>query len=142
MEILIQMKEQTQNKRWWKRTFRILPNRLYITISNCRVKKRANNHVATHNFNDNMKEIKSYRYKQQQGKCPSCGQLTDLKEMELHHVLPWCRFPELRARKSNMMLLCHCCHKEIHINPWLNIKMMQAKAAEFGINLKERYNYD
>ena len=99
-------------------------------------------HECSQKLTDNMREIKGYRYKQQKGLCPECGQPFDIKEMELHHVLPWGRFPELRARKANMILLCHKCHKEIHCNPWKNIEMMKAKAEELGIDLKERYDYD
>lgn len=61
--------------------------------------------------------------------------------MELHHVLPWGRFPELRGRRANIALLCHNCHREIHCNPWRNIEMMKAKAAELGIDLKVKYDY-
>ena len=72
---------------------------------------------------------------------PLWGGGYDLSMMELHHVLPWARFPELRASSRNMLLLCHNCHKEIHCNPFLNIRLMEQKAAELGINLKERYDY-
>ena len=51
------------------------------------------------------------------------------------------RFPELRAKRANMLLLCHACHKEIHCNPYLNIKLMEEKAAELEIKLSERYNF-
>ena len=131
-----------RQKRWWKRSFRFMKGRFYITFSNCRVKKRPTScdHECSQKLTDNMREIKGYRYKQQKGLCPECGQPFDIKEMELHHVLPWGRFPELRARKANMILLCHKCHKEIHCNPWKNIEMMKAKADELGIDLKERYD--
>ena len=66
----------------------------------------------------------------------------ELDVMELHHILPWARFPEWRASSKNMILLCHRCHKEIHCNPWKNIEMMKAKADELGIDLKERYDYE
>ena len=133
-----------RQKRWWKRSFRFMKGRFYITFSNCRVKKRPTScdHECSQKLTDNMREIKGYRYKQQKGLCPECGKPFDIKEMELHHVLPWGRFPELRARKANMILLCHKCHKEIHCNPWKNIEMMKAKAEELGINLKDRYCYD
>ena len=133
-----------RQKRWWKRSFRFMKGRFYITFSNCRVKKRPTScdHECSQKLTDNMREIKGYRYKQQKGLCPECGKLFDIKEMELHHVLPWGRFPELRARKANMILLCHKCHKEIHCNPWKNIELMKAKAEELGIDLKERYDYD
>ena len=133
-----------RQKRWWKRSFRFMKGRFYITFSNCRVKKRPTScdHECSQKLTDNMREIKGYRYKQQKGLCPECGQPFDIKEMELHHVLPWGRFPELRARKANMILLCHKCHKEVHCNPWRNIELMKAKAEELGIDLKERYDYD
>ena len=133
-----------RQKRWWKRSFRFMKGRFYITFSNCRVKKRPTScdHECSQKLTDNMREIRGYRYKQQKGLCPECGQPFDIKEMELHHVLPWGRFPELRARKANMILLCHKCHKEIHCNPWKNIEMMKAQADELGIDLKARYGYD
>jgi hypothetical protein len=31
--------------------------------------------------------------------------------------------------------------KEVHLNPWKNIQMMKAKAAEMEIDLQERYDY-
>jgi 5-methylcytosine-specific restriction endonuclease McrA len=131
-------------KRWWKRTFQIWKGRFYITFSNCRVKKRptACNHDCTHRLGDIMREIKAYRYKQNDGLCPECGKPYDISVMELHHVLPWSRFPEMRARKANMVLLCHRCHKEVHCNPWKNIQMMQKKAAELDVDLKERYEQE
>lgn len=131
-------------KRWWKRSFQIWKGRFYITFSNCRVKKRPTscNHDRTHRMGDIMREIKEYRYKQNDGLCPECGKPYDISVMELLHVLPWSRFPEMRARKANMVLLCHRCHKEVHCNPWKNIQMMQEKAAELNVNLKERYEQE
>jgi hypothetical protein len=130
-----------EQKQWWKRSFRLLRGRLYITISNCRVKKRPTScdHECSPRLTDNLRDIKGQRYKQQHGICPECGKLFEMRDMELHHVLPWGRFPELRGRRANIALLCHPCHREIHCNPWKNIAMMQAKAQELGINLKERY---
>lgn len=132
--------QPTDKKRWWKRSFRLF-GRFYVTFSNCRVKKRPTScdHECSQKLIDNMREIKSYRYKQQKGICPECSRSFDIKEMELHHVLPWSRFPELRAKKANMALLCHQCHKEIHCNPWRNILMMRAKAEELRIDLNEKY---
>ena len=59
--------------------------------------------------------------------------------MELHHVLPLARFPELGQSIRNGIMLCHKCHKEVHCNPWRNIELMKAKAEELGIDLTERY---
>ena len=131
-----------EKRREWKKTFRILKNHLYLTISNCRVKKRSDcGYNRQGKLADNMRDIKGRMYEKQQGRCPHCGGGYDLSMMELHHVLPWARFPELRASSRNMLLLCHNCHKEIHCNPFLNIRLMEQKAAELGINLKERYDY-
>jgi hypothetical protein len=68
------------------------------------------------------------------------GGQSPYKEMELHHILPFARFPELGQSIRNGIMLCHRCHKEIHCNPYLNIKLMEAKAKEFGIDLNERYD--
>ena len=142
MERYCPQPDDRPTRRWWKRSFRLLKGRFYITFSNCRVKKRPTScdHERSAKMGYIMREIKGYRYRQQGGRCPECGQQFDIKLMELHHVLPWARFPELRMKKANLALLCHKCHKEVHCNPWRNIEMMKAKAAELGVNLAEIYS--
>lgn len=131
---------QTAKRRTWKKTIRIARGWFYITFSNCRVKKRDTCGYSTSGeFAHKLRDIKEKLYKKCDGVCPHCGQHHDISFMEIHHVLPWARFPELRGTKRNMMLLCHHCHKEVHINPWLNIQLMRAKAEELNINLNERY---
>ena len=135
---------QPQPKRWWKRSFKFLKGRFYITFSNCRVKKRPTSGYSIDGHSrlaNNMRDIKGKMYEKQEHRCPHCGREMDVSVMELHHVLPWARFPELRAKRANMLLLCHACHKEIHCNPYLNIKLMEEKAAELEIKLSERYNF-
>ncbi len=39
----------------------------------------------------------------------------------------------------NWMVVCNDCHQEIHTNPWLNISLMEAKAKELDIDLKEGF---
>ena len=131
---------QTAKRRTWKKTIRIARGWFYITFSNCRVKKRDTcGYDRSGNLVNNLRDIKGKLYERCQGVCPHCGQHYDMHWMEIHHVLPWARFPELRGTKRNMLLLCHHCHKEVHINPWLNIRLMRAKAQELGIDLTERY---
>jgi hypothetical protein len=36
-------------------------------------------------------------------------------------------------------LTCYRCHKNIHNDPYLNIRIMEQKAAELGIDLNEFY---
>lgn len=130
--------------RWWKRSWRLF-GRWYITFSNCRVKKRPTSGYSLSRQSklaDNIRDIKGKLYKKNNGCCPHCGKPYEMRWMEMHHVLPWARFPELRAKRANMIMLCHNCHKEVHCNPWKNIEMMKAKAEELGIDLKERYNYE
>lgn len=119
----------------WKRSIKL--GNLFITFSNCRVKKRTDDRGKW--LDDKPKWIKQQMHEAQGGKCPICGKPFELYEMELHHVLPWCRFPELRNNRANIMLLCTRCHHEIHIDPFKNIRMMKQKAEELGVNLEHRY---
>lgn len=141
VEVMCPQPLEDKPKRWWKRSFRF--GRFYLTFSNCRVKKRLPFHnTSLHcKLADNLRDIKGKMYEKQEHRCPHCGREMDVSVMELHHVLPWARFPELRAKRANMLLLCHACHKEIHCNPYLNIRLMEEKAKEFGIDLNERYDY-
>ena len=121
--------------RTWKRSMKL--GNLFITFSNCRVKKRPCNREKV--FDERPQDIKQQMHEAQGGKCPICGKEFEWDEMELHHVLPWCRFPELRSNRANLMLLCTNCHKEIHCDPFKNIRMMKEKADELGVNLEDRY---
>ena len=119
----------------WKRSFRL--GDLYITFSNCRVKKRIGDRENA--FDVKTTDIKQQMYDFQGGACPVCRQHYKWKEMELHHVLPWSQFPELRGNRANLMLLCAPCHHEIHCDPYKNIRMMKAKAKELGVSLEEHF---
>ena len=126
-------------RKGWAKKFRI--GRLYFYISNCRMKKRPKRDLMYSNYvQDHCVENKRKLYERQGGKCPHCGQPFDYEAMELHHVLPLSRFPELGQSIRNGIMLCHRCHKEVHCNPWRNIQMMKEKAKEMGIDLKERYD--
>ena len=123
----------------WKRTIKIAG--LFLTLSNVPVKKRnsrksddRDNIDITYRMKDIRREFKAA----QGNRCPMCGEMSE--RMELHHILPVARFPELWDDRRNFVALCHDCHKEIHCNPWANIRMMQAKAAELGIDLRQKYD--
>lgn len=125
-------------RRGWARKIRI--GRIYFYISNCRMKKRSIRDLMHGNYvKDHLLENKAKLYERQGGRCPHCGEPFAPYELELHHVLPLARFPELGQSIRNGIMLCHRCHKEVHCNPFLNIRMMQAKATELGIDLTERY---
>jgi hypothetical protein len=125
-------------RKGWAKKFRF--GRFYLYISNCRMKKRPIRDlmyqgVAVEHVVENKRKL----YERQGGCCPHCGQPFDYEQMELHHVLPLSRFPELGQSIRNGIMLCHRCHKEVHCNPYLNIRMMEDKAKEMGIELKDRY---
>jgi hypothetical protein len=125
---------------WSKRLFKFFG--LYFYVSTCRMKKRPKRDLMFNQFScDINKKNKEKLYERQQGRCPECGAEVEYDAMELHHVLPYARYPELKNSIRNSVLLCHCCHKEVHLNPWKNIQMMKAKAAEMEIDLQERYDY-
>jgi CRISPR/Cas system Type II protein with McrA/HNH and RuvC-like nuclease domain len=114
---------------------------IYFTISNCRVKKRITCGYQRNSHDvKKLLKIKQQLYEQAEGKCPHCGKEFDIKVMEMHHILPYSRFTDLGLDIRNLILLCHKCHKEIHCDPYLNIRLMEEKAQELGINLDERYN--
>ena len=128
-------------RKQWKKMYRLWPG-LYLTLSSCRTKLRlASSNHATHKH-EVMKICKMRRemYDAQHGICPHCGKHFEFNWMEMHHVLPWARFNEMRYKRENMLLLCHDCHKEIHCDPYLNIRLMEAKAKELGIDLTTKYN--
>ena len=85
-----------------------------------------------------MKNLRREVKAAQGNRCPMCGEVSE--QMELHHIWPVARFPELWDDRRNCVALCHDCHKEIHCNPWANIWMMEAKAAELGIDLRQKYD--
>ena len=130
---------QTGKSGYFKKTWKLFG--LYFTLSNCRVKKRVScGYSRKGHDGEKLWRIKNRLYKQSGGVCPECGRPFAFDVMELHHVLPYSRFQDLITDDRNVMMLCHDCHKEIHCNPYRNIKLMEAKAEELGINLDERYN--
>lgn len=123
----------------WYKKFRI--GRFYLYISNCRLKRRPIRDLLRNDYvKDHLLSNKGKLYERQEGICPHCGQHFEKNQMELHHVLPVSRFPELGQSIRNNILLCHACHKDVHCNPFKNIKMMEAKAKELDVNLGERFD--
>lgn len=113
---------------------------LFFAVSNTRLKKRD-----TRPYAGGWKvyhEDRSAVFEAQGHRCAICGREFEThKAMEAHHALPWHRFPELRNRRENIVMLCHRCHKEVHCNPYKEIAMMEAKASELGINISERFSH-
>lgn len=88
--------------------------------------------------------IKHVLWQERKHECALCKKALEYKQAQVHHVLPYHRFPDLATKRNNMIFVCNDCHREIHYrNPFLNIHLMREKAREFGLNLKDYYNtYD
>ena len=123
---------ELKQKQWLKRMHIF---GLTVAISNGAIRRKR-----THK-NKDYKECITYRrelFDEQHHRCALCGKEHDsYKVMSTHHCLPWCPFPQLRHDKRNLVLLCPDCHEELHINPFKNARLQQAKADELGIDLKE-----
>ena len=124
-----------KSPRQWIRRLRVFG--LTFAVSNGRLKRREVRHVG----NKDKKAYNNMRrtlHDQQGGRCAICGKpFTTYHDMVAHHVLPFARFVEWRNDIRNLVLLCPRCHKDLHTNPYKNIRYIQAKAAELGINLKD-----
>lgn len=131
--------ERPKRKRWILR-YHLFG--LWFAIANCRVQKRwgIENRLPSDKGRNDMREIKTKIYEKQGRCCPICGQHFEYKEMEAHHILPFARFRELSMKHRNIIMLCHHCHREVHLNPYLNLQMQEDVAQHFGIDLKQRYN--
>ena len=129
--------EKPKPKKWIKK-WRMFG--LFFAVSNGRLKKRDERY-----YKGGWKgyvDVRQDVFEAQGHKCPHCGkEVESFKDLEAHHILPWSRFSELRNKRENIILLCHKCHKEVHCNPYINIHMMEDKAKELGIDLKERYSH-
>lgn len=127
----------------WRESWyiRLRIGRLYFYLSNCRMRRRPIRDLMYSNrISDRCILNKKKLYERQGGRCPHCGQAFEFEVMELHHVLPLSRFPELGVSIRNGIVLCHKCHKEVHNNPYKNISIMEKKAKELGYDLKDYYD--
>lgn len=131
------------SKRWIKR-WRMFG--LTIAVSNCRVKMREPSKMRWQYADDGhgtspMKKLKRTAYSRTDGRCEICGKSIDYKYSQLHHILPYSRMGQFATDERNVLLLCHECHQEIHSNPLKQVEMMQKKADELGVDLKDFYDY-
>lgn len=123
----------------WKKTLRIIRGVLYVTLSNVPVKKKPQRDMQPYHGRTMYKM--RLRHVEDVGYCPLCGKaVAEADEVQVHHVLPVSRYPELRNDRRNMMVVCVACHKDIHLDPWKNIRLMTAKASELGVILEERFD--
>ena len=132
--------EKPKKKNWIKK-WRMFG--LYFAVANCRLKRRDWRDTQMRQYDGGWRGYRKDKedvFEAQGHKCPHCGlEVQSFKDLEAHHILPCGRFPEMRNKKENIIMLCHHCHREVHNNPYKNIEMMEAKAKELGIDLNEHY---
>lgn len=122
----------------WIRRLRVFG--LTIAISNGRIKRREVRNATSQSkrqYNNTRRRL----FDQQEGRCAICGrQFSTYHDMAAHHVLPYARFVDFRNDARNITLLCSRCHKDLHTNPYKNIRYIEAKAKELGIDLSDYYD--
>lgn len=50
--------------------------------------------------------------KSRDGCCQCCGEMD--KPLEIHHILPVAKYPNLASDDGNMIALCQACHRKYH----------------------------
>lgn len=106
---------------------------VYIYVSSVRLKRRGWRDHLNRKYQRKLKRQKCRLYMEAGGCCMLCGREFGLDVLELHHIRPVSEAPELYARKSNLQLLCHDCHRRQHRRFW--------KGSEKSHNLKKIRNF-
>jgi 5-methylcytosine-specific restriction protein A len=61
------------------------------------------------------KELAKTILKRDGYKCQKCGKPHNAEhKLQVHHIKPWSKYPELRFEESNLTTLCAKCHKNEH----------------------------
>ena len=116
-------------------------NKIYIYISDVRLRRRQKRDTISDDKEMRVRwynEVRVPLMNRTECKCELCG-LNVRKKGEIHHILPYHIFQSLYYDTNNMLFLCKKCHNEIHQNPYLNIQLMEKKAKEYNINIKDYY---
>ena len=86
--------------------------RLLLTLSNTpvRFRSRQDKHLSQ----NERRKMKLTLMAHRGNVCELCGRMGDEVFLELHHIKPIMKHPELARSLDNIMLVCHECHKGIH----------------------------
>lgn len=124
-------------KKHFKKMWKIGGWRLYLThnfrLKNSQSRDQERNH-------NGIVDAKRIKWINTDGHCEICGKKLDrFNKAQIHHVLPWWRFPKYETDQRNLMLLCPECHRSIHLNPFKECSMIKKKCREFGLNYRDFY---
>lgn len=112
---------------------------VYITDKDCRVRKRQKRDVGMQTKKERKDNFLKHKWpiiQNRGGQCEICG---SSEHLNIHHILPYSRFPEYQNDERNMLVVCPKCHKGIHDNPFMMCEMIKHKANELDVDYKERY---
>lgn len=87
---------------------------LYFYVSSIRMKRRRTIDEKMRNHHKELRKKKLLLYKEQDGCCCNCGRHFGSEALEIHHLVGISENPGLALATSNMVLLCHECHVEVH----------------------------
>lgn len=90
-------------------------------------------------YRNRMRQIRKSRYRNTGGCCEHCGQHFDIKQLEMHHIMPISDFPKLGRKSWNVLMLCPRCHYLMHKNPVIQAAVMQRTAADHSVNIAQAY---
>lgn len=90
---------------------------LYFYVSSIRIKLRRTIDEKMRNQRKVLLK-KKLLYKQQDGCCEMCGRHFGTEALEIHHLIGVSENPGLALATSNLVLLCHECHVEVHRKTW------------------------
>ena len=126
-----------QKQKHFKRMLKIGKLRFYVTWNYRLKNSQARDQKRDHN---GIVKTKETLWEKHNGCCQICGKKIDkFGHSQVHHILSWWRFPQFETDERNILLLCRDCHNNIHREPFLQCKMIEEKAKELNINLKEYY---
>ncbi len=94
--------------------FRFKIGNFYIYISTCGMRRRSPSDERLRNNHNKLKRWKHNQWKKRKGMCEICGGKFGMEEMEVHHIKPRSKRPDLIVDKRNLKLVCHECHRDLH----------------------------
>ena len=105
------------------KSFNIGP--IHIYVSTVRMKRRGKRDDIYRNNKKKLMRIKHQMWRMSGGCCMECGRKFDEDELEIHHIIPVSKRPELILSVSNMHLVCPACHNKLHGRPMGGVKVTQ-----------------
>ena len=119
------MKQQKRKRRF---LFRLWIFGTFLYVSNLKLlpyKRQRNNGTHSHK----MRDLKRRLLEERGGGCQCCGKELDTSTCEFHHIVPY-SLNGWHSNENNLMLVCHECHRNLHLNPLLNARLIEKHVAE------------